>query len=788
MSTASAVRPLAPSSGLLSALVLAGAVGTGVAIALQPSEGWAGLLTAGLYGVTLALGGALFLAIQVVSGARWWFPLRGVPLRLAGTLPVPLAAVGLALVLGLQSLYPWARAAVVEASPLLQAKRAWLNAPLFLARAVVLGLVWLALVGALRSTLGAAILKPSPEARRRLVRTSLVFLPVFALTLSVAAWDWGMSLEPEWFSTMYGVLLFAGTFQGGIAAVTVLALLLDRQGRLDAPLGESARHDLGKLLFAFSTFWAYVWFCQYMLIWYANLPEETGHYAARFGSGWTTLFYLNPILCFVLPFVTQISQGSKRDPATLYQVALAVLLGRWLDTYLLVAPSQGPVPALPIGALAAAVAVLSGMRLLWERERSNGPVVRVLGLVVLALLAAAARGGAEEPATSAAPQEDRFGLRFEIRSHFRHSRDEQVRVPFPFPPDFVPAGQDGVYLRTVAPGSSFEVSSLALSADAELTPVMTAHATVHVIDLYNRNPTSSDDLVALREAWVLFGRRPATLAPLAGTSVYARIGKAPRFTRPLERRFESYGLWGTAVGRFEEIGVELGGSLGRHMYWRGLIANGNPLFFRDPNALAGDNGTPERTAPNPDPKLESGFPLLYDAKAQDLHFDEHFLYGGGVGLRFVSADPDRPDGLDLLGWYFERTLADEARIRGSFYEGDLDLLRGVGIPLPFAGRDKSEWGANVSARWEGLRLFGQYVDQKIAGLGRRGFEAEAAYRIPLGGLFASGDEPVFNWIQPAVRYSTIDNRFGAPVDFVAPSVAWDWSKLDLGLRVGWVSF
>jgi hypothetical protein len=634
MSSGSAVRPLAPSSSLRSALVVAGAVGTGVAVALQPSEGWAGLLTAGLYGVTLALGGALFLDIQVVSGGRWWFPLRRVPLRLAATLPVPLAAVALALVLGLQSLYPWARAAAVEASALLQAKRAWLNAPLFLARAVVVGLVWLVLVGALRSALAAAIQRPSPEARRRLVRSALVFLPVFALTLSVAAWDWGMSLEPEWFSTMYGVLLFAGTFQGGIAAVTVLALLLDRQGRLDAPLGAGARHDLGKLLFAFSTFWAYAWFCQYMLIWYANLPEETGHYAARFADGWSTLFWLVPIL------------------------------------------------------------------------------------------------------------------------------------------------------RTVAPGSSVEVSNLALSADAELTPIVRAHATVHVIDLYNRNPTSSDDLVALREAWVLVGRRQGLLEPIRGTTLYARLGKAPRFTKPLDRHLESYGLWGTAVGRFEEIGIEVGGSFGRHVYWRGLVANGNPLFFRDPNALAGDNGTPERTAPNPDPKLESGFPILYDAKAQDLRFDGSILWGGGVGVRLVADDPDHPGGVDLLGWYFEREMAEATPIRGSFYEGDLDLLRGAGIPLPFEGRRKREYGANLAGRWGGLRVHGLFVDQDVAGLRRRGFEAEAAFRVPLGGLFASGDEPVFNWIQPAVRYSTIDNRFAAPSDFVAPSVAWDWTKLDLGLRLG----
>ncbi|MBI2302408.1 MAG: hypothetical protein HYU66_26180 [Armatimonadetes bacterium] len=366
--TSLAWRPLAPSSGLLSILALAGLALVAVALVLQPGEAWTGVLTAGLYGVMLALGGAVFLAIQVVAGARWWFPLRAVPLRLARTLPVPLAAIGVTLVFGLGTLYPWARAADVEASSLLQAKHAWLNAPLFLARAVVIAVVWLGLVGGLSRALGALVERPSPEGRRRLVRAALVFLPVFALTLSMAAWDWAMSLEPEWFSTMYGVLFFAGTFQAGIAAVTVLALLLDRQGLLPAPLGEEARHDLGKLLFAFSTFWAYVWFCQYLLIWYSNLPEETLHYVTRFEGGWSALFWLNPLLCFVAPFATQLTQPAKRDPGSLYRAALVVLAGRWLDAYLLVAPTQGPVPELPLGALAAAVAVLAGMRLWWERD------------------------------------------------------------------------------------------------------------------------------------------------------------------------------------------------------------------------------------------------------------------------------------------------------------------------------------------------------------------------------------------------------------------------------------
>jgi hypothetical protein len=157
-----AVRPLAPSSRLLVAFVAAGVLAAAAALVVQPTEAWPGVLTAGLYGTTLALGGALFLAIQVVSGARWWFPLRRVPLRLAGTLPAPLAAVALAVVFGLATLYPWSRAAASEASPLLQAKRVWLNAPLFLARAVVIAFAWLALIGALRSALAAAIAAPSP--------------------------------------------------------------------------------------------------------------------------------------------------------------------------------------------------------------------------------------------------------------------------------------------------------------------------------------------------------------------------------------------------------------------------------------------------------------------------------------------------------------------------------------------------------------------------------------------------------------------------------------------------
>ncbi|HRY45617.1 MAG TPA: hypothetical protein P5164_16915, partial [Thermoanaerobaculia bacterium] len=276
------------------------------------------------------------------------------------------------------------------------------------------------------------------------------------------------------------------------------------------------------------------------------------------------------------------------------------------------------------------------------------------------------------------------------------------------------------------------------------------------------------------------------LKAFEGTSLYVQAGKAPRFAKQTTRRLESYGLWGTAVNRFEEIGVEAGGSLGRHVYWRAAAANGNPLFLRDTNSLAGDNGTPERVdlARLGEAPYNSGFPIFYDAQANDTRLSGKAQAGGGLGVRFVSDDGRR--GIDVLGWAFHRKLADRVDVEGSLYGGDLDLLDDgmAGQVNLLDGRDKTEAGVNVEARWERLSLFGQYVRQEVAGLVRKGFEVEASYRIPLNGLFAVGDQPWLNWVQPAVRVSRIENDFSVPAGSFSPSFAWDWTKIDFGFRVG----
>jgi len=363
----SLVRTVEPRLSLAWAAVVGGTTLTVLSLALQPAQAWPGILTAALFGTTLALGGALFVAIQAAASARWWLPIGTLPLALARTLPVPAVALALCFLFGLQPLYPWARPGAIEASHLLQAKAAWLNEPLFLARALVVLVVWFWLIGTLHRRFAAFSLEASTANGKALGRAGVGFLVLYAITNAVASWDWGMSLEPEWFSTMYAVYVFAGTFLGGIAAVALLVLTLERGGQLATRLKPAALHDLGKLLFAFATFWAYIWFCQYMLIWYANLPEETGHYAARLSGGWSMLFYMNPILNWVVPLVVLLPAGTKRHAPTLAPVATLVLLGRWLDCYLLVAPAAGPLPGFPTAAVAASVAVLGGMALLFRR-------------------------------------------------------------------------------------------------------------------------------------------------------------------------------------------------------------------------------------------------------------------------------------------------------------------------------------------------------------------------------------------------------------------------------------
>jgi hypothetical protein len=405
--------------------------------------------------------------------------------------------------------------------------------------------------------------------------------------------------------------------------------------------------------------------------------------------------------------------------------------------------------------------------------------------VLVALCLGAPASAQEEPAEEETSLRPRLEFGLEAKAHYRDSDLNRFQVPFNFPPSFLPVGQTRGFEETVNAGSHLEISTITLLLDATWGDGLAAHGKIDFVDLYDRNPTSSDKKTDVDEAWMRFGIEPApaTLAPRWGA--YLKVGKMPKFERQDDRHLESYGLVSTAFNRFEDTGVELGLNLGRHVYLKATATQGNPLFIRDPNALAGDNGTPALRQLNPDPELKSGIVILYDADVEDLDVDGDPELGAGVGLRF--ADEAGINGVDFLAWAYERTLAETVELEGTFYGGDLDVLNGPGNATPFPalrGDEKSETGANVWVYFGGLSFFGQFVDQEVAGLPRTGLEGELAWRFELPLWLTIGDQQLFTFVAPAVRYSELDNDFRNHPQTPSPSLAWDWKKLDAGLRVG----
>ncbi len=379
----------------------------------------------------------------------------------------------------------------------------------------------------------------------------------------------------------------------------------------------------------------------------------------------------------------------------------------------------------------------------------------------------------------------KWGL--EVKAAYRDSEDKSFAVPFNFPQ--VP-GQT-FFLRTVDPGSNLEVPVATLFLDADWGDALLGHLKVDMIDLYDRNPTSTDHRVDVDEAWLRFGRQTDPGFLPAHPGVYVKVGKLPKLERQNDRHLESYGLVSTAFNRFEDLGVEVGADLGRHAYLKASYTRGNPVFMRDPNALAGDNGTPANLpcgavatcATPPHPALNSGVPILYDAEIEDAGSGGHEETGGGLGLRFSNEDGSRR--MDLFAYGYRRTLAESVALEGTLYGGDLDLLSVPFAPYPqLHGNEKRETGGNLWLYLDGLSLFGQYVDQDIAGLGRKGYEAELAWHFELPLFAALSGQQLFPSIAPTVRYSKLEPDFTNPANTPAPSLAWAWEKVDAGLRIG----
>ena len=324
----------------LSAVVLVGAIAGATGITLAPDRAWATWLLVAYYALGVGLSSLCFVAIHYTTGASWSVAVRRVAEALASTLP--LAVILLAVVFAVRpQLYPWTRDGGLgpAGDPALAFKRFWLSRGFFLVRGAMYAAIWIGFALAMSGISRRQDRDGDPRWTRVNVRLSAAFLATFGVTFTLASVDWVMSLEPRWSSTIFGVYHFAGLFLSGLAALILTALWLERRGPLHGVLNDEHLHDLGKLLFAFSSFWMYIWFSQYMLIWYTNLPEETAYFVRRVHGFWLALLLANILLNWLVPFAVLLRRDMKRRRRVLGLVATVVLVGRWLDLYLMIFPS-----------------------------------------------------------------------------------------------------------------------------------------------------------------------------------------------------------------------------------------------------------------------------------------------------------------------------------------------------------------------------------------------------------------------------------------------------------------
>lgn len=300
-------------------------------------------LVAYLFVLSLILGSMFFVLVQHLARAGWSVVVRRVAENLMGTMPL-MVPLFLPIAFGYHTLYHhW-----IDANPedaVLAGKSAYLNVPFFFARAVLYFVIWNGIAIWFRRTSLRQDETGDPALTLRMARVAAPCMLLYALSLTFAAIDWVMALSPHWFSTMWGVYFFAGCYVGFMATLGLILMWLNGKGCLADAVTTEHYHDVGKLLFAFVVFWTYVAFSQYMLIWYANLPEETGWYHEHLQGSWNTVGELMMVGHFGIPFVFLMSRHIKRARATLAIAACFMLVMHWIDLYWNVMPHlhhEGP--------------------------------------------------------------------------------------------------------------------------------------------------------------------------------------------------------------------------------------------------------------------------------------------------------------------------------------------------------------------------------------------------------------------------------------------------------------
>ena len=339
------VAPVSISLGvraLFGLMIAIGAVTFFLEVRTDPTRAYASWLHNYFVFLCLALGGTFFTALHHMVGATWSVVVRRVAEAFSSFLPVAFLLF-LVVLVGVPNLYVWSGSGAVQgAEANLIVKGGYLSFNLFAVRNLIYLAIWIFFSWYFVRNSTKQDDSRDPSLSKTSLKLAPVFLLTFALTFTLASFDLLMSLEPTWYSTIFGVYCWAGLWQSGLAGITIVTILLRRQGALEGVVSRAHYHDLGKYLFAFAVFWTYIAFSQLMLIWYANLPEEIEWMIHRIYTGWGAIGIATGVLKFVVPFFVLMHQKMKENETVLLTVAAGIVIGEWLDIYWIVYPAFSP--------------------------------------------------------------------------------------------------------------------------------------------------------------------------------------------------------------------------------------------------------------------------------------------------------------------------------------------------------------------------------------------------------------------------------------------------------------
>lgn len=305
---------------------------------MNQERAWHAFLVGFFYFTSLAMGGFFFTSVHHLTAAGWNVNIRRISEAFTNFLPMALIA-GVVLLAGIYYLFEWLHPEAVQTDYLLQHKKGYLNQPFFIIRFLGCLVLWVLLAKKMVSNSVKQDETGDHKLTLKNVPLSVASIFVFAITYSMFSVDTLMSLAPHWFSTIFGIYTFAGLFQSTIAAMILMILYIKKNGQLSGYVTEDHLHDLGKYLFGFTVFWAYIAYSQYMLIWYANIPEETFFFIDRTKGPWVYVSIALILFKFIVPFFALLPRWAKRTPAHLAAVSVLILIMQFVDIYWLVYPS-----------------------------------------------------------------------------------------------------------------------------------------------------------------------------------------------------------------------------------------------------------------------------------------------------------------------------------------------------------------------------------------------------------------------------------------------------------------